>query len=67
MLLVGELWTLNGPVPSSVTSSVAAEPGHTMSKQDGAMQKLLHLAQGLTVSGSGSLRAAIQQEVLTYT
>ena len=64
MLLVGELWTLNGPVPNSVTSWVAAEPGHTMSSQDGAIQKLLHLAQDMPVSGSGSQRVAAQREVI---
>ena len=58
MLSVGELWTLNGPVLNSVISLVAAELGHIMSRLDGAVQRLLLLAQDMIRNGSGSLKAA---------
>ena len=57
MLSKGELWTLNGPVLNSVISLVAAELGHIMSSLDGAMQRLLHLAQDMIRNGSGYLKA----------
>ena len=63
MLSVGELWTLNGPVLNSVISLVAAELGHIMSSLDGAMQRLLHLAQDIIRIGSGPLKAAAHHKV----
>ena len=60
---MAELWTLNGPVLNSVISSVAAELGHIMSSLNGAMQRLLPLAQDMIRNGSGSLKAAAHHKV----